>query len=385
MRQLLAVAAGLVVLAASTCSAPTPPRADAGPPVTPTGPATLPAPTGPHPVGSTVLHLTDTSRPDPWDPDADARELKVTLWYPAKRRDGRRAPYMTAKESELVLKGSGISTAPYDTLSKTRTNAIQDADPTGRGFPLVVLSPGFTKPVSTLTSLAEDLASRGYVVAGIDHTHESYATTLSDGRIAECLACDSDTDPGFGPRVVQGRAADVSFVLDRLPSKWDGSGMIDRTRIAMAGQSIGGAAALATMVKDPRIRAGIDMDGTTYARIPKSGFTKPFMFVGAPQHVPGGRDTSWDRDWKLLTGWKRWLVLTGAEHQSFTDLPLLGGALGIRPAPGVLPAERGAELTRAYVAAFLDRHLKSRPQPLLERPSPRSPEVTFCPATCGTP
>ncbi|MEV4091393.1 hypothetical protein [Streptosporangium saharense] len=96
MRQILAVAAGLVVLAASACSAPTPPRTAATP-------ATLPAPTGPHPVGTAVLYLKDASRPDPWNLDVDARELKVTLWYPTEQRDGRRAPYMTPKESELTL------------------------------------------------------------------------------------------------------------------------------------------------------------------------------------------------------------------------------------------------------------------------------------------
>ncbi|MEV4110608.1 alpha/beta hydrolase [Nonomuraea sp. NPDC049695] len=382
MRHLLAAAAGLAVLAASACSAPTPPRSAAVSPA-PAGPATLPAPTGAHPVGTTALYLKDTSRPDPWNLDAKARELKVTLWYPTEQRDGQRAPYMTPKESELLLKGSGIATAPYDTLSKTRTNAIKDAEPAGRTLPLVVLSPGFTKPVSTLTSLAEDLASHGYVVAGIDHTYENYATTLADGRIADCIACDSDTDPGFGTGVVQVRAADVSFVLDRLPSKWQGSDVIDLSRVAMVGQSIGGAGAMAAMVKDPRVRAGVDMDGTTYARIPKSGFSRPFMFLGSPPHVPGGRDNSWDRDWKLLTGWKRWIVLSGSEHQSFTDTPLLGDALGIKPLPGILPAARAAELTRAYVAAFLDQHLKSQRQPLLDKPSSRYPEATFCPATCA--
>ncbi|MGP3964770.1 alpha/beta hydrolase family protein [Nonomuraea sp. 3N208] len=382
MRQILAVAAGLTVLAASACSAPTPPRA-AAPSATPAGPATLPAPTGAHPVGTTVLHLTDTSRPDTWDLDVQARELKVTLWYPTEQRDGQRAPYMTPKESELLLKGSGIASAPYDTLSKTRTNAVQDADPAGRELPLVVLSPGFTKPMSTLTSLAEDLASREYVVAGIDHTYESYATTLSDGRIAECLACGSNSDPGFGAGLVQGRAADVSFVLDQLTSKWKHFDLIDRKRIAMVGQSIGGASTVAAMVKDPRIRAGIDMDGTTYARIPKSGLSRPFMFLGSQEHVPGGRDNSWDRDWKLLTGWKRWLVLSDAEHQSFTDIPLVADVIGLEPLPGMLPAARGAELTRTYVAAFLDQHLKSQRQPVLDKPSSRHPEVKFCPAACG--
>jgi dienelactone hydrolase len=382
MRHLLAVAAGLAVLAASACSAPAPPRS-AAPSPTPTGSATLPAPTGDQPVGTTALYLKDASRPDPWNLDVDARELKVTLWYPTKQRDGQRAPYMTPKESELALRRHGITGIPDDTLSKTRTNAVKDAEPTGRKLPLVVLSPGFTNPMSTLTSLAEDLASRGYVVAGIDHTYESYATTLSDGRVAECLACDSDTDPGFGTGVVAGRAADVSFVLDQLPSKWDGSDRIDRSRIAMAGQSIGGASAMAAMVKDSRVRAGIDMDGTTYARIPKSGFSRPFMFLGSAQHIPGGRDTSWDRDWKLLTGWKRWLVLTGGEHQSFTDGPLMAGALGITPVAGILPAARAAELTRTYVAAFLDQHLKSQRQPLMDKPSSRYPEVKFCPEACG--
>jgi predicted dienelactone hydrolase len=290
---------------------------------------------------------------------------------------------MTAKEAELLLKGSGISTAPYDTLSKTRTNAVKDAGPSGRKLPLVVLSPGFTKPMNTLTSLAEDLASRGYVVAGIDHPYESYATTLSDGRVAECLACDSNTDPGFGTALVQGRAADVSFVLDQLTSEWDGHDLIDRKRIAMVGQSIGGAGAVAAMVKDPRIHAGIDMDGTTYARIPKSGLSRPFMFLGSQEHVPGGRDNSWDRDWKLLTGWKRWLVLSDAEHQSFTDIPLLADVLGLEPLPGMLPAARGAELTRTYVAAFLDQHLKAQRQPLLDKPSSHYPEAMFCPATCA--
>jgi dienelactone hydrolase len=383
VRQILAVAVGLAVFAVSACSAPAPPRSDA-PQATPAGPATLPTPTGSHPVGTTAVYLNDASRPDPWNPDVGARELKITLWYPTTQRDGQRAPYMTPKESELTLKGWGIAGAPPDTLSKTRTNAIEDAEPAGRDLPLVVLSPAFTEQVRTLTSLAEDLASRGYVVAGIDHAYESYATTFPGGRVAECLACDSETDPGFGTRVVQGRAIDVSFVLDQLPSRWDGAGVINRSRVAMVGPAVGGATAMAAMLKDSRVRAGINMDGSMYARIPKSGFTRPFLLMGAKEHVPGNRrDNSWDRDWKLLTGWKRWIVLSGAEPQSFTDRPLLADALGVEPTYGVLPAARSAELTRTYVAAFLDHHLRDRPQRILDAPSPRHREVELCAATCG--
>ncbi|MFC7384449.1 alpha/beta hydrolase family protein [Sphaerisporangium rhizosphaerae] len=380
------MAAGLALLLAAACSAPTPPRSVAAalprPSAKPAGPATLPAPTGTHPVGTTALYLKDTSRPDPWMPGVKARELMVTLWYPARAREGRRARYMSPEESELTLKGKRVTGAPYDLLSRTRTNAFTDAGPAAREgrLPLVVLSPGFTMPRSTLTALAEELAGGGYVVAGIDHTYENYATTFPDGRIAECAACDRDSDPGFGAKAAGVRAADVSFVLDQLTgsrAQWAGSSLIDPSKIAMAGQSIGGAGAVAAMLKDPRIRAGIDMDGTTYAPIPKRGLSRPFLFMGSAGHRPGGRDGSWDRDWRLLTGWKRWLVLPGAEHQSFTDVPLLADALGVG-LRGDLSAARSIEITRAYVRAFFDLHLKARRQPLLDEPSSRYPEVELC-------
>lgn len=379
-------ALSLTALSLTGCSTPALPRsvpAAASARPSATGVPAIPAPTaGGRPVGTTTLYLKDASRPDPWVPEAEARELMVTLWYPARASGGRRASYMTAKESELTLRGKKVTGVPYDLLSRTRTNAYQDAKPAGRraGLPLVVLSPGFTMPRGTLTALAEELAAGGYVVAGVDHAYENYATTFPDGRVAECVACDSDSDPGFGTKVVGVRAADVSFVLDRLTgrgAKWEGSTLIDASRIAMVGHSIGGASAVAAMLKDPRIRGGIDMDGTTYARIPKRGLSRPFMFMGSAGHAPGGRDNSWDRDWRLLTGWKRWVVLPGADHQSFTDVPLLAGALGLG-VPGTVSAARGAEITRAYVRAFLDLHLRGEPRPLLDKPSSRYPEAELC-------
>jgi len=44
----------------------------------------LPGPTGPYAVGMTSLWLTDASRPDPWATEVSARELMVSLWYPAE-------------------------------------------------------------------------------------------------------------------------------------------------------------------------------------------------------------------------------------------------------------------------------------------------------------
>jgi dienelactone hydrolase len=346
----------------------------------------LPGPTGPHPVGITTLWLTDTSRPDPWVAEAPARELMISLWYPAARPGGRRAQYMTPAESELQLTSRGITGVPVDVLSMTRTNAVSDATPAGseRSFPLVVLSPGFISPRSALTGLAEDLASHGYVVAGIDHTYESFGTAFPDGRVTTALARNARrSGSGFWEKVVAGRAADVSFVISELTSTgpaWPGAGLIDPSRIAMAGHSIGGATAIAALLADSRIRAGIDMDGATHAPIPGRGLSHPFLFLGKQSnYTPGGEGsvTTWERDWPLLTGWKRWLLVAGAIHASFTDLALLADQLGIAVDPHVAGA-RSLAITRAYFRAFFDQHLRGQPQSLLEQPSPRYPEVTSC-------
>lgn len=337
----------------------------------------LPSPTGAWPVGTTSLYLKDTSRADPWVPSVKARELMVSLWYPAKAQGGRRAQYMTPKESELLLEGAGVSGVPGDVLSKTRTHAYRDAPPApgrGRRLPLVVLSPGFTWPRSSLTSLAEDLASRGYVVAGIDHTYENFATTFPDGRVTTCVACAAPGDD-VPARATRGRAVDVSFVLDQLlagRARWKGGALIDRSRVAMAGMSLGGASVSGTMLRDPRVRAGINMDGTQQVAIPQKGLKRPFMFFGQA----GPDDKTWTRDWPRLNGWKRWLEVQGAIHPSFTDYDMLTQQLGL-DFGSKLPGTRSVVITRAYVQAFMDLHLRHRPQPLLDEPSARYPEVTF--------
>jgi len=63
---------------------------------------------------------------------------------------------------------------------------------------------------------------------------------------------------GFWQKVAAGRAADVSFVLNRLTGAlpaWPGAGLIDPSRIAMAGHSIGGAAAIPAMLATPGARS----------------------------------------------------------------------------------------------------------------------------------
>ncbi|WP_327266386.1 alpha/beta hydrolase [Streptomyces sp. NBC_01232] len=340
----------------------------------------LPRPTGRFAVGREDLHLVDRSRTDPWA-GSGPRELMVTMRYPARHDTGRTTRYLTSEEARLLLVDRKLDQViPVETLTGTRSHGRTGARPATGRYPLIVLSPGFTVHRATLTALAEDLASRGYVVAAVDHAYESVGTAFPGGRVLTCLACEKVRGEEGYRTVGDTRAGDVSFLLDRLTGRdpaWRHAGLIDRSRIAMAGHSIGGSSTAAAMAADRRIRAGVNMDGGFSTPVPAAGLGgRPFMLLGAQQRGPGG-NASWDRDWPLLDGWKRWITFAGSGHFTFTDFPAIGEQLGLPDDEAPLPGARSVELTRRYVGAFFDRHLGDRPQPVLDGPSPDAPEVAF--------
>ncbi|SBU94867.1 Alpha/beta hydrolase family protein [Streptomyces sp. Ncost-T6T-1] len=351
---------------------------------------TLPRPTGPYATGRDTLFLTDHERTDPWVPAAGARRLLVSLHYPARPGSGGDpAPYMPEAEARLMLAQRGLEDPEWPGMvAATRTFSRTDARPAPGRFPLVLLSPGFGTPRATLTGLAEELASRGYVVATADHPYESTGTELPDGRVLTCAACDEvDAQPDEAGRrevlaaVSTGRAADFSFLLDRLTGPrpaWRHAGTIDARRVGMAGHSIGGNAAASTMAADRRVDAGVNMDGTFFDPAPARGLgPRPFLMLGTdPGHAPGG-DTSWDEGWDRLDGFKRWLTVRESGHFTFTDTPAIGEQLGIVDPEAPLSAARSTTITRAYVTAFFDRSLRGRPARLLDGPAPAHPEVLF--------
>ncbi|WP_405164177.1 alpha/beta hydrolase [Nocardia sp. NBC_01499] len=339
----------------------------------------LPAPTGGFAVGRNTLVLVDAARNDPWVPSLP-RELMVSMYYPAHQGGGARAPYATDAESRLMIDGMGLKGVPVQALSKAGTNAEVDAAPVAGSYPLVVLSPGFTAPRFTLTALSEELASRGYVVAAVDHAGESFGTEFPGGRISTCVACDRIAEGGSLTLMAETRARDTAFLLDRLtgPSaSWPHAHLIDATRIGMAGHSIGGASAAAAMAIDPRVRAGVNMDGSFQGVVPALGLgDRPFLMLGADgQTSPGGQDPSWDEAWTRLHGWKRWLTLVGADHDSFADTGALAEQAGM-PGEAALRGGRAVDLTRTFVAAFFDQHLRGIGQPILDSPA-AFPEVRF--------
>ncbi len=358
-RLLVLAAVLLVAAAAPVTAAPTGSGPGYG--------SVLPAPTGPFPVGVEEFHLID-DRPDPWVPERD-RELMVSAWYPALVPVGRPDPYATPEESALVLASLGVREMAPESLGSIRTHASVNAPRWGFPLPTVVLSPGFSMPRASLTGLAEELASRGYLVIGIDHTYESAAVTFPDGRVTECLACQGSPN---GAAVAHDRARDVSFVLDELTGRLP----LDPARIAMGGHSAGGFTATYALAEDTRIRAGFNLDGTFPAAPYGRAIERPFLMMGAPHHAPDGEyGAKWATAYDAFHGWKRWLSVDGASHSSFTDYAPIATAFGVEVPAAAIDGYRALDLTRRYVTAFVDLHLRDIPQPILDGPRQEYPEI----------
>ncbi|MFH8342394.1 alpha/beta hydrolase family protein [Streptomyces sp. AM6-12] len=412
LRALLACAvAALCTFAAALpagAATPTDPASDSGSTAPPTHRLTLPFPTGPHPVGETTLHLVDRTRPDPWQSGAIHRELMVSVFYPATRTaDGPPAPYMLPAAAAHFDR---VTADDYLQLGTPKgradwagvvTHVRRDAPAaTGRSGPLpvVLYSPGLGEPRTWDTTLAADLASRGYAVVTVDHTYEAPEVQFPDGSLATMLP-PGDPD-AFIRKALAVRVADTGFVLDQLrlldgghTPDADGkrlpkglAGALDLSRVGMFGHSMGGTAAALAMDADHRITAGIDMDGNlTYLDgslmpVARHGLDRPFLLLGKDGETDTG--PGWQAFRARTPGWTRQLTLRGSEHASFTDAEALLPQLGL-PASvltgdlGTIAPATAIRTTEAYVAAYFDHWLRGRDGRLLERPSPIYPAMEF--------
>lgn len=173
------------------------------------------------PVGVRTLTLVEPAQPDVLaiDPRTGTvpkhdRTLLVDLWYPATFAPG--APRET-------YSGSLPSEPPAAPATFTVPGiAARDARPMGRDYPLIVVSHGYSNATAAMTWLTENLASKGYVVAAIRH---------DDPLI---------TDTSKFPQLLLRRPLDIAYVTRTLREKLAAEHLIDPTKVALVGYSIGG-------------------------------------------------------------------------------------------------------------------------------------------------
>lgn len=176
---------------------------------------------GDYPVGTVTREFINPDQIDVVNTGATGeiaradRALIVQIWYPAVPQTAPGGRYDT------VLRDG-------QTVTTLTGQAVPDAGPLrGETFPLVIISHGYPGNRWLMGHLGENLASKGYVVASIDHTDSTYSDQAA-----------------FGSTLVN-RPWDQRFVIDQMAGlEGDLGAMIDAENTAVVGYSMGGYGAL---------------------------------------------------------------------------------------------------------------------------------------------
>ncbi|NKI20203.1 acetylhydrolase [Paenibacillus dendritiformis] len=381
----------------------------------------IPKPDGAFEVGTMTFHFTDERREELHTASAgDHRELVVQIWYPAAPADRQETALLFPQSKDTFdrmmssfSKQLRLPAFVLDYWKYIRTNSNMEADPRedAAPYPVIILSHGMGTSRLLHTSQAEQLASHGYMVVAPDHTYHTMATAFPDGRVSgfeEPFSPSGFYDAAPSAGVIWSQ--DVDFLIDQLELFHDGTisspfqGKIDLNRIGMMGHSFGGAAAFEAIYSNPRVKAGINMDGALYNAEDKGTLPKPFLFMEAEDFMERKRqieqinETISDEELKkmyltrdMLRGLKKeydlidrvaqqgatLLTVEGAAHYNFTDFPLFSDLLRYTGMAGDMKAERGVDIIHHYALDFFNRHLKGTGGELLKGPSAEYPEVKF--------
>jgi predicted dienelactone hydrolase len=363
---------------------------------------TLPTPTGPFAVGRTIYDWVDDRHLDTLAPvPATKRELLVWIWYPA-------APGQSVAADNYVPAQLRLKAAPPRSLilrlltrdlSKVHSHSLANAgvSPQERAYPVVIMRTEASLDVLTYSTLAEDLASHGYIVVGFDAPYRTGLVVFPDGRVIA-------RSPENNPEIYEGQpqagrlndlltewTADIGFVLDRLERLNTSDpagrfiGRLDMTQVGVFGHSFGGAQAAQFCSQDSRCKAGIDVDGRLLGSVVRTGLHQPFMFLLSDQNSSDAEGRQVMAEIQSVYGrlpaeGRSLIKIRGANHFFFSDDGALLKShivLGTLHKLGILGIDGRRQLvvTRYCVRSFFDAYLKGPGVWQLKISSPLYPEI----------
>ena len=164
-----------------------------------------------------ILNFSEADQKPTYD-----RPLKLEIWYPALIPAGKRemTEYIDYyfKNEAIIYKGRALRGA--------------EIDRSGEKYPLVIISHGYPGTRYMMSYLAENLASKGYLVASISHTE---STVRDQAAFASTLL---------------NRPLDIEFTLEKISDYAEAgsghflAGAVDTDNTGLIGYSMGGYGAV---------------------------------------------------------------------------------------------------------------------------------------------
>lgn len=210
-------------------------------------------------VGRTSMVWVDSRRADPFAPaPGEKRALVVWIWYPARPAENRTpAPYFPQPWAKALADQAGflftqfLNRNPAHILSYSFADAALAPDqPT---YPVIVFRSGIGAQALDYTTLAEDLASHGYIMVGADAPYSTSIVARPDGSVIRKTTPGNAGDAAISAteqqrlleQLLKVWTADTKFMVDRLEqlNTADPSGRftsrLNLTALGVAGHSFG--------------------------------------------------------------------------------------------------------------------------------------------------
>ncbi|MDP8918734.1 MAG: dienelactone hydrolase [Pseudomonadota bacterium] len=375
---------------------------------------------GEHGIGVRTLEVVNKNQIDVLkaaagqEPPRYDRKLTLEVWYPAEAPGSQSGAYR------------GVLLRDGKTQVTLHGKAVRDAAPkraaAGQGaYPLVIVSHGYPGNRFLLSHLAENLATKGYVVAAIDHADSTYA---DQGK--------------FGSTLVN-RPLDQLFVLNAVDqvSKESGhflNGLVDASRTGLIGYSMGGYGAVITAgagvtkeavaydagvpqgmlavhlagsethakLRDERIKAVVaiapwGMQRGFWNQEGLSGITTPILYVAGSKDDVSGYEAEVRALYTGTVNADRFLLtFENANHNAAAPIPApvesWQAAEGVASVPfnhyadPVWDTVRMNNITQHFATAFLGRYVKADAElgSYLDVPVERAGDAVFAANKDGT-
>lgn len=366
-----------------------------------------PVPSGAYPVGRSEYHWVDASRPEIYAAvPGRAREVSVTVWYPAKQTaELPPAPWINPDLARGYEAQSGASLPAMINAIRVRAHADVPVAAAGFPFPALVMSHGSGMLPELYTTTAEALASHGYVVFGVSHPYNAWATLLSDGKtVLQSPAADpvqldlpanatpldiAEAADARGTRLLAVQTDDLRFVVDQIEqlNRTDArfKGRLNMARVGVFGHSFGGATALTALLSDSRFGAAAVIDSSLFSDV-TAAVNRPVLGIYADATLalaaPSNADISAlglppeavERVTRTMQRVKNLfshaqnaslVEIAQAAHMNFTDAGLLSEVLpGLADQLGAIDPMLALAITNDYLVAFFDMALKDSPSRL---------------------
>jgi dienelactone hydrolase len=200
---------------------------------------------------------------------------------------------------------------------------------------LILFAPGMGWSTLEYSYIIQELVSAGYMVAALNSSPLAPVLQASDGTF---IAADKPKDS------YQLIADDITFVLHQIKT---GSAPlqnvtkhIDIERVAMAGHSLGGAAAILASDMNPGIKAAVNMDGDMMDASMKAAPRGSVLFLNqipaafekkSFNEMQADPDLGWRYQQMTKTtanaSQGKYIAIAGMYHSNFQDYSLLAPAM----------------------------------------------------------